>query len=250
MLVEHPDTLFVMPHLGCCTDKDSLDRFSELMETRPNLYADTSATFLFFAMMKEPSVFRDFILRHEDRIIFGTDMDLNSTIDPEDLGGFYDDAYNLGRKFFGGKGPYPLTDKQRNRRREWVHETHRWESLESHHGDMPGLELPDSTLRKLFYANAKRILGAERVVDREWTLAQVKLLKQDLVKAKGTAQIPDGEFEYAQYLIMMGKYTNEYLKEVAAEKGPKALQTAISDRWEFSKAHTDRAIRILEEVIG
>jgi predicted nuclease of restriction endonuclease-like RecB superfamily len=78
----------------------------------------------------------------------------------------------------------------------------------------------------------------------------VELLKQDLVKAKETAQIPDDEFEYAQYLIIMGKYTNEYLKEVVAEKGPKALQTAISDRWEFSKAHTDRAIRILEEVIG
>ncbi|MFC1712489.1 amidohydrolase family protein [Candidatus Poribacteria bacterium] len=250
MLAEHGDTMFVIPHLGCCTDKDSLDRFSELMETHPNLYADTSATFLFFAMMKEPSVFRDFILHHEDRVIFGTDMDLNSTIDPERLGGFYNDAYDLSRKFFGSKGTYLLTDKQRKRRREWVHETHRWERLESHHGDMPGLELPDSTLRKLFYANAKRILGAERVVDKGWSLAQAEALKQDLVKAKETAQIPDDAFDYAQYLIIMGKYTNEFLKEVAAEKGSKALRTAISDRWEFSKAHTDRAIRILGEMMG
>lgn len=247
ILADHPATNFILAHLGCCRNGPSLDRLSQLMCQHENLYADTSATFLFFAMMREPEPFREFLLRHEDRIVFGTDTDLSATIEAETLARFYGDAYGMSRDLLGGSGPTPLTAEQRLRRREWVHDTGEWESLERHDGDMPGLDLPKETLEKILNANAKRILGPARPVDKEWMLRQAQALRTELAKAMEHA--PAEPFEYARYLMIKGRRSYEYFRDVAEQHGVEALRTAVSDRWDFSKAHTERAIGILDKAM-
>jgi predicted TIM-barrel fold metal-dependent hydrolase len=78
ILKQYPRLKVVCPHF--CLSTIRRDRFQGLMDRYPNLYTDTSFGFVDFfkeALMRfsaNPKVYRDLIVRYQDRILFGLDL--------------------------------------------------------------------------------------------------------------------------------------------------------------------------------
>jgi hypothetical protein len=69
----HPDTIFIGAHLGNCPE--DLPYVDACLERYPNLYVDTSARIGEIGRHAAEEV-RSFFLKHQDRVIFGTDLTL------------------------------------------------------------------------------------------------------------------------------------------------------------------------------
>jgi predicted TIM-barrel fold metal-dependent hydrolase len=66
----HPDTTFMLPHVA--NFAEDLDYVAGLLDECPNAYVDLSARM--DELGRQPYSARDFVIRYQDRITFGTDM--------------------------------------------------------------------------------------------------------------------------------------------------------------------------------
>lgn len=66
----HPDTTFILPHVA--NYPENLQGVSKLMDECPNVYIDLSARI--DELGRQPYTAREFLIRHQDRVLFGTDM--------------------------------------------------------------------------------------------------------------------------------------------------------------------------------
>jgi hypothetical protein len=69
----HPDTIFILPHFG--NYAENIDYVSDFLDSNPNAYIDFSARI--DELGRQPYSSMDFFIKHQDRIIFGTDMPAN-----------------------------------------------------------------------------------------------------------------------------------------------------------------------------
>jgi hypothetical protein len=135
---QHP---WVGAHLG--GNPENLPRLQALLDTYPNLYLDCSATRW---MVREVSARRDaareFFLRNQDRILFGSDQ-----VSQDDRGfDFLASRFWCHRKLWETAyiGPSPIMDP------------------DLPPDDQPtirGLALPDAVLQKLYHDNATKLLA-------------------------------------------------------------------------------------------
>ncbi len=131
-LVErHPQTTFIGAHVGCYAE--NLGWVSALLDRCPNLYVDFSARI--GELGRQPYSARRFFIKHADRIVFGTDAS-------PDL-----DAYRLYYRFLESDDEYFAYDGRE------VPAQGRWAAY--------GLHLPEDVLRKIYYANAERVVLGE-----------------------------------------------------------------------------------------
>jgi len=70
LIEAHPDTTFLLPHVANCAE--DLGYVSELLDRFPNVYIDFSARM--DELGRQPYRARDFLIRYQDRVYFGTDM--------------------------------------------------------------------------------------------------------------------------------------------------------------------------------
>jgi predicted TIM-barrel fold metal-dependent hydrolase len=70
LLEQNPDTTFVVAHCGSYAE--NLEYVSHQLDKYPNMYIDTAARIR--ELGRQPYTARDFILKYQDRIVFGTDM--------------------------------------------------------------------------------------------------------------------------------------------------------------------------------
>jgi predicted TIM-barrel fold metal-dependent hydrolase len=75
LLEKHPDTTFILAHLG--NNPEDLDYVDNLLETYPNAVVDTSARIAEFGRHPADEV-REFFIKHQDRILFGTDLGIQA----------------------------------------------------------------------------------------------------------------------------------------------------------------------------
>jgi predicted TIM-barrel fold metal-dependent hydrolase len=73
LIRQHPDTTFLLPHFA--NYPENISYVSELLDDNPNVYIDFSARI--DELGRQPYSARDFFIKHQDRIIFGTDMPAN-----------------------------------------------------------------------------------------------------------------------------------------------------------------------------
>src|SRR5688572_7577128 len=136
VLKKHPGTIFIGAHFG--DNAENLGYVGHLLDTYPNYYVDFASRLP--ELGRQPFTTRDFFIKYQDRIVFGTD------------GGY---ALNEGdwsfEKFFGTHFEFLET------RNEYfiyplggISKQGRWRIY--------GLDLPDEVLRKIYYANASRLL--------------------------------------------------------------------------------------------
>ncbi len=122
----HPDTTFIGAHVG--SEVEDLDRASRLLDRCPNYVVDFSARMA--ELGRQPRRAREFFLKYQDRILFGTD------------GGCTLDMYRHHFRFLE-------TDDEVIE--YWLYPQHGFWQISA-------LDLPDDVLHKLYVDNAPRVI--------------------------------------------------------------------------------------------
>jgi len=132
MLTRHTDTRFIGAHTGCYAE--NLAWVGRVMDACPNFYVDFSARIA--ELGRQPYTARDFFIRHQDRIVFGTDAAPNLNVYQT-----YSRFLKTRDEYFAyGRGEVPGNGR-------WM---------------IYGLDLPDDVLKKVYQENARRAIFGNR----------------------------------------------------------------------------------------
>lgn len=138
LLALNPKLRVVVAHLGSM--EDDLDGLGKRLDHYPNFAVDTAARVVHLVVMPSDRV-RAFILKYQDRIVYGTDLEFLKDQTSEDATREWEDQYARDWRYFSTRDTFEYDG----------HKTQ-------------GLGLPPDVLRKLYHANAVRwfpgILGS------------------------------------------------------------------------------------------
>lgn len=129
MVQSHPETTFILPHGANFVE--NLGYVSKLLEDNPNVYIDFSARF--DELGRQPYTARDFFLRHQDRILFGSDM-------PASV-----EMYRFHYRFLETFDEYFIPPDY-----DGTFGRHRWKVF--------GIGLPGDVLAKVYHKNALKVI--------------------------------------------------------------------------------------------
>jgi hypothetical protein len=134
----HPQLRFVGAHLASL--EYDVDRIAAFLDQYPNANVETAArmTQVQYQSVRDYEKVRNFFIKYQDRVLYGTDLTLNPG---EDAAEFKASAHDV----WTNDWRYLATD-----------ETQRVEMIKA---DVKGLALPREVIDKIFFANAKKIYG-------------------------------------------------------------------------------------------
>jgi predicted TIM-barrel fold metal-dependent hydrolase len=132
VIARHPNTIFIGAHVG--NSAEDLMKLGTLLESYPNLYVDVAGRVA--ELGRQPYTARKFLIKYQDRVLFGTDRYPGKSIQPR---------YKIYYRFFQTQDeyfdyyehPFPPTG-------EWK---------------IYGIFLPDEVLEKIYFKNAQKLLG-------------------------------------------------------------------------------------------
>jgi predicted TIM-barrel fold metal-dependent hydrolase len=124
MIARHPNTKWILAHLSWYAA--DLDKLGRLFDKHPNVYGELGA--ILYDLGRQPRHAREFFTKYQDRILFGKDAFV-----PEEYP-YYWRVFETADEYF---------DYYRDYHAFWK---------------LYGLDLPDEVLRKIYYANALRII--------------------------------------------------------------------------------------------
>ena len=133
LIKQHQGTTFILPHFG--NYAENIQYVSELLSNNPNTYIDFSARI--DELGRQPYSSREFFIKHQDRIIFGTDMPANIDSSVEMYRTYFRFLETFDESFYS-----PDYDG--------TFERARW--------PVCGIGLPKEVLRKIYYENILRII--------------------------------------------------------------------------------------------
>jgi hypothetical protein len=128
VLAENPDLRMVGVHLGSM--EKNLDDIASHLDRYPNFAVDTAAR-MEYLMIAPPEKVRAFLIKYQDRVLYGTDLDLIATADVQESLKEWQATYVRDWKFLA-------TD----------------ETFEPEGRTVHGLKLPEAVLQKIFRNNA------------------------------------------------------------------------------------------------
>jgi hypothetical protein len=176
MLPKHPNLKIIFAHFyGGSRD---LPRLGLFFDTWPNVYVDLTPGMIFRGLAERRDEAREFFIKYQDRILFGTDATAGSKGDVEWSKGLV----GLIRRFLERKDNLALAEVGMG-------------NLEEGHEDEPegdqryyhelnaskGLYLGDDVLKKIYAENFVRIAGAKsRTVNPEVALSECGILLERL----------------------------------------------------------------------
>ena len=132
IIQRHPQTTFIAAHLG--NDGENLSQTSQWLDELPNLYVEFASRIS--ELGRQPRQARRFLEKYSDRILFGTD------------GPWPEERLRLYWRFLETEDEYfPYSEKPIPPQGLW---------------NISGVGLDDSTLRKIYYENAVRIVPGVR----------------------------------------------------------------------------------------
>lgn len=136
---KHPETIFIGCHMGM--NPNDLEYVGYLLDTYPNYYVEIST--VLSELGRQPYTAREFFIKYQDRIMFGTD------------GGslFGVDGWTV-EKFYQAHWEFLETDN------EYI-EYPMQGAINQGSWRIYGLNLPDSVLEKVYYKNAAKILNLD-----------------------------------------------------------------------------------------
>jgi predicted TIM-barrel fold metal-dependent hydrolase len=133
LIRKHPETIFILPHFG--NYAENIQYVSDLLSENPNVYIDFSARI--DELGRQPYSSREFFIRHQDRIVFGTDMPANT-----------DDSVEMYRTYFRFLETFDESFYSPDY--DGTFERARW--------PVCGIGLPKEVLRKIYYENILKII--------------------------------------------------------------------------------------------
>jgi predicted TIM-barrel fold metal-dependent hydrolase len=131
VIERHPNTIFIGAHMGNLPEE--LERVGGWLDQYPNFYVEFSARIS--ELGRQPYTCRDFLLKYQDRVLFGTD----TPCDPE--------AYRVYYRFLETKDEYIDPSPSHHMQARWM---------------IYGVHLPDPVLEKIYNKNASKILSKFR----------------------------------------------------------------------------------------
>ena len=132
VLARHPNLRAAIAHFGFYSN--DLPRATRLMERYPNLRMDlTPALIIFHELSKTPAETKEFLLRYQDRLIFGTDV---SNRIEDKVRTLNDKKHAVMTAFFEGEGDYDFGKYS-----------------------VCGMGLEESVLSKIYYENAMKFMA-------------------------------------------------------------------------------------------
>jgi uncharacterized protein len=154
VLKKHPRTKFIGAHVGSLTF--DLDRLGKTFDKYPNFYVDCSARTRILGRLN-PKAVRDFFVKYQDRILFGTDSSVLHGVKPDDekaARAWQDRA----ARFYGRHLEYYETDRLGLMEpygwgKEWLRIT--------------GVKLPPEVLKKFYHANAEKLIPGAAKADEK-----------------------------------------------------------------------------------
>ncbi|MEO8448192.1 MAG: amidohydrolase family protein [Gemmatimonadota bacterium] len=123
----HPGTTFIAAHLDWYGN--DLDRLGSLLDSLPNMNTELGA--VLYDLGRQPRRAREFLIKYQDRVLMGKD-------------------------FYGGPQEYQVYFRVLETTDEYFDYYRRRHAF----WKMYGLGLPDDVLKKVYYANAARIIPA------------------------------------------------------------------------------------------
>ena len=75
MLADNPDTTFIIAHMGSAAEDLKFD--ARCLDAYPNMFVDTAARIA--ELGRQPYTARDFLIKYQDRVLFGTDFTPGNT---------------------------------------------------------------------------------------------------------------------------------------------------------------------------
>ena len=157
VMVRHPQTRFICVHVAGFPE--DLVTVSHWLGTHPNMYIDLAARFVELGR-HHPEMVHNFFVRHQDRILFGTDTGISAS-----------------RRMLGVSMPSDNVFYQRDDYRERIlfpfwSSMYRYLETSDYYipsstpvqGPWPmhGIALPDDILKKVYSVNAKKVFPALR----------------------------------------------------------------------------------------
>jgi hypothetical protein len=139
VFARHPKTTFVALHVGHWGE--NLQAVGEMLDKFPNVHVEIGARI--GELGRQPRTSARFFDKYQDRILFGTDAIPLGTETPQQV--FGEDLYRIYYRFLETEDEY--FDYAPSR----VPPQGRWRIY--------GLGLPEQVLRKVYHANAERVLG-------------------------------------------------------------------------------------------
>jgi predicted TIM-barrel fold metal-dependent hydrolase len=158
VLKQFPNLRIIIPHFGVAFYNpfgEAMQRLREILDTYPGVYTDTSfgTREILVAgidrVSRSPEVFRDFYLRYQDRIVWGTDMVI--TGHPEKTKEWIESVIRACRDLHE-KDVYIF----------WMSATgtkYALQGVENPYGRQRGLNLPRGVLQKIYSENIERFLA-------------------------------------------------------------------------------------------
>ncbi|HKJ69988.1 MAG TPA: amidohydrolase family protein, partial [bacterium] len=136
VIERHPDTVFIGAHFGNLPE--NLGRVGEWLDKYPNFYVDVDARLS--ELGRQPYSARRFIIKYQDRIMFGTDGNA--------MGQPIEDMYRIAWRFLETDDEYfDITPSHKFQARWRVY----------------GLYLPDDVLKKVYQTNALKLIPGSKV---------------------------------------------------------------------------------------
>ena len=136
MVAKHPGLRFMGAHLGSL--EWSLGELAKRLDAFPNMRVDlTRMANLKLHVLREHETARNFFLKYQDRLIYGTDSAINDTEDPETFKKAMHQRWLDDWAFFTTEDKITLRG----------------------FGELKGLHLPRSVIDKIYYTNALDFLG-------------------------------------------------------------------------------------------
>ena len=124
LVAKHPKTTFILAHLGW--HANDLGRLARMMDQMPNVHAEVGA--VLYDIGRQPRAAREFFTKYQDRVLFGKDS-------------FQPDEYPYYWRVFETNDEY--FDYYRDYHAFWK---------------LYGIGLSDDVLRKVYYANALKLI--------------------------------------------------------------------------------------------
>jgi predicted TIM-barrel fold metal-dependent hydrolase len=146
VIARHPNTTFVCVHFA--NNAEEPDWVDAALDKYPNMMADLAARIPEIGR-HDPAAIRKFFLKHQDRILFATDFQV-------------DERLILGSS--GNEPPPTDADAEVFYAKEWrwlETQDRNWQHMTPIQGNwtISSINLPDSVLRKIYFDNARKLLA-------------------------------------------------------------------------------------------
>jgi predicted TIM-barrel fold metal-dependent hydrolase len=139
VIARHPKTNFIVLHVG--NFAEDLGDVAKHLDRFPNMYVEIGARI--GELGRQPRTAREFFIKYQDRVLFGTDAVPNGKETPQQI--FGDELYKIYYRFL------ETNDEYFDYAPAEVPPQGRWRIY--------GLGLPDEVLRKVYSGNAAKLLG-------------------------------------------------------------------------------------------